>query len=46
MDIARHVARARAQDGADENEVFDRIIELFQAELNNPTDEPTGNIED
>lgn len=46
VDIARHVARAQAQAGADESEVFSRILELFQAELDNPTDEPTGNIEE
>ena len=43
-DIARHVARAFAQEGGDEGEAFDRIIEGFQIELQNPTDEPSGEI--
>jgi len=33
VDIARHLARAHAQEGKDEAEVFDRILVGFRAEI-------------
>jgi len=44
VDIARHVARAHAQEGKDEAEVFDRILVGFRAEIESPTDEAKGSI--
>jgi hypothetical protein len=43
-DVARHVARAHAQDGKDEGDVFQRIVAGLRAELEAPTDKPTGTI--
>jgi hypothetical protein len=43
-DIARHVARAHAQEGQDE-EVFQRILAGFRAEIESPTDTPRAEIE-
>jgi hypothetical protein len=43
-DIARLVARAHAQEGKDEEEVFQRILAGFHAEVGSPTDKPTGKI--
>jgi Domain of unknown function (DUF5076) len=45
VDVARHVSRAFAEKGHDEKEVFDRILWGFRVETENPTDEPTGEIE-
>jgi hypothetical protein len=39
-DIARHVSRAYADQGRDPEEVLGRILELWNAEWANPTDEP------
>jgi hypothetical protein len=44
-DIARHVARAHAQEGQDEEEVFQRILAGFRAEIESPTDMPRAEIE-
>jgi len=44
-DIARHVARAHAQDGKDEEEVYQRILAGFRAEVGSPTDSPRGKVE-
>jgi hypothetical protein len=44
-DIARHVARAHAQEGQDEEEVFQRILAGFRAEIESPTDTPRAEIE-
>ena len=42
-DVARHVANARQEiDGSDREETLSRILTLFNAEFENPTDEPTG----
>jgi hypothetical protein len=43
-DVARHVARAHAQEGKKEEEVFRRILVGFNAEVGSPTDKPTGKI--
>ena len=44
-DVARHVANAtHDQDGSDRMETIQRIRELFDAELDAPTDEPTGDF--
>jgi hypothetical protein len=43
-DIARHVARAHAQEGKDEAQVFQRILTGFRLEIESPTDTPTGKI--
>ena len=40
VDIARHVSIAYAKKGTDRNTALKRIRELFDAEWNNPTDEP------
>ncbi|MBL9189377.1 MAG: DUF5076 domain-containing protein [Opitutaceae bacterium] len=45
VDIARHVSRAHAQSGKDENAVFDQIIAGLRAEIESPTDDPKGQIE-
>ena len=44
-DIARHVARAHGQEGEDEEEVFQRILAAFRAEIESPTDTPRGEIQ-
>lgn len=42
-DICRHVANAAAEsEGKDREETVRRIRELFDAELDRPTDEPEG----
>ena len=46
VDIARHVARAHAQEGKNEEEVFQRILAGFRAELESSTDTPTGKIQE
>ena len=39
VDIARHAARAYARDsGYTEDEALSRIVEMFEAEINRPTD--------
>ena len=39
VDIARHAARAYAREGAyHEDEALSRIVEMFEAEINRPTD--------
>ena len=44
-DVARHVANARHElDGADPAETIRKIRALFDAELDSPTDEPTGDF--
>ncbi len=45
-DFARHMAMALAQTGkADSPETaLDRMLDLFEAELNTPTASPTGGI--
>ena len=45
VDIARHVARAHAQEGRNEEEVFQRIIAGFKMELETSTDTPSGKLE-
>lgn len=40
VDIARHVATSYAEtDGRDPNEILDEVIDMFEEELNNPSDE-------
>jgi hypothetical protein len=44
-DVARHVANAvRDLHGTDPATTIGRIRELFAAELDNPTDQPTGHF--
>lgn len=45
-DFARHMAMALAQTGKSESpeEALETMLDLFEAELNNPTDAPTGGI--
>ena len=39
VDIARHAARAYAREAEyTEDEALDRIVEMFEAEINRPTD--------
>lgn len=45
VDIARHVARAHAQEGKNEEEVFQRILHGFRIELEASTDTPTGSLQ-
>lgn len=40
-DVARHVARAYAEQGTPEMEALERVVALFRAELASPTDELT-----
>jgi hypothetical protein len=40
VDVARHVARAYAREGRDEQETLDRIRDLFDAEWEDPTERP------
>ena len=40
-DVARHAAKAYAEQGHSERDAFDRIIALLKAELASPTDTPT-----
>ena len=46
LDIARHVARAHAQEGKNEEEVFQLILAGFRAELESSTDTPSGKIQE
>lgn len=42
VDLARHAARAYARESEfTEQEALDRIVEMFQAELERPTDQGT-----
>jgi hypothetical protein len=41
VDVARHAARAYANEGRNEAEVLARIRQFFDAELERPTDRPT-----
>jgi len=44
-DLARHVARAYAQDkGLDQAETLNRIHAVLAAKIKSPTDDPTGTI--
>lgn len=44
-DVARHVANAKHDlDGSDRHEIVRRIRELFDAELDSPTDKPSGDF--
>jgi hypothetical protein len=45
VDIARHVARAFGQEGQDEEQVFQRILVGFRAEIESPTDTPRGELD-
>jgi len=38
-DVARHVAQAYGREGRNPEEVFSRVIEFLNAELESPTDE-------
>ncbi len=40
VDVARHAAKAYEAEGKDPSDVLARIRKLFDAEWNNPTDEP------
>ena len=44
VDLAKHAANAYAADGMDRNAALQRIYEGLRAELESPTDEPTGGI--
>jgi len=39
-DLARHAAKAYANEGLDPQNALDRIKQLFDAELSEPTDSP------
>jgi hypothetical protein len=39
-DVARHAAKAYANEGRDEAALLQRILELLSDELSSPTDEP------
>lgn len=43
-DIARHASRAYGAEGYGEQKAFDRIMELFVAEIRSPTDTPQGGV--
>jgi len=44
-DVTRHLADAYTQlQGAERTETIQRIRQIFDAELDSPTDEPTGNF--
>lgn len=45
VDIARHVSRAFHERGHDKEEVYQRILEGFRVEVESPTDDPTGEVE-
>lgn len=40
VDAARHAARAYADEGMSEAEALERILQLFRAEIESPTDRP------
>jgi hypothetical protein len=45
-DLARHVAHAHElqKDGVNRDAFLKRLLEGFQAEIENPTDEPEGEV--
>src|SRR5262249_50632359 len=43
-DLAKHVANAYAEGGMDRAEALRRVYQGLQAEMESPTDEPTGGI--
>jgi hypothetical protein len=45
-DLARHIAHAHElqNDAADKDAFLHRLLEGFQAEIENPTDEPEGEV--
>ncbi|WP_158792929.1 DUF5076 domain-containing protein [Granulicella sp. L60] len=45
-DLARHIAHAHElqNQGADTDVFLERLLEGFQAEIDNPTDEPEGEV--
>jgi hypothetical protein len=45
-DLARHIALAHKlqNNGADTDAFLQRLLEGFQAEIDNPTDEPEGEV--
>jgi hypothetical protein len=45
-DLARHIAHAHElqNQGADTDAFLHRLLEGFQAEIDNPTDEPEGEV--
>jgi hypothetical protein len=45
-DLARHIALAHQlqKDGTDPDAFLERLLEGFQAEIDNPTDEPEGEV--
>ena len=45
VDVARQVARAFHERGHNKEQVYHRILEGFRVEAENPTDDPTGRIE-
>ena len=45
-DVARHISNAYAAEGADREETLRRVIRGFEAEMESPTDEPRGALED
>jgi Domain of unknown function (DUF5076) len=45
-DLARHVANAYAAGGGDREETRRLVIQGFQIEMDSPTDEPRGAVED
>ena len=40
VDVARHAAKAYANEGQNASEVFARIRQLLEAEFSRPTDDP------
>ena len=45
-DLARHIANAHhlQNEGTDTDAFLERLLEGFQAEIDNPTDEPEGEV--
>ena len=45
-DLARHIAHAHElqNEGVDTDAFLQRLLEGFQAEIDNPTDEPEGEV--
>ena len=45
-DLARHIANAHQlqNEGTDTDAFLQRLLEGFQAEIDNPTDEPEGEV--
>ncbi|MCU1324558.1 MAG: hypothetical protein JWM43_4207 [Acidobacteriaceae bacterium] len=45
-DLARHIANAHAiqSDRVDKEAFLERLLEGFEAEIDNPTDEPEGEV--